>query len=96
MADQIADPLKGVTRLDFLQYRHLPPSILLRRFLLDYQEQVKAAVWAHLVGERKGPVDSEYVAEAIGRAKAAAEFAELSYEAIQLFYGVEPKEVDSE
>ena len=74
--DQTATPLDRVTLLDYRQFQHHPVSILRRRFLEDYQEQVKEAVWAHLVGDRKGPVDHEYIAEAIGRCKAAAEFAE--------------------
>lgn len=94
--DQKVDHLKGITRLDYRQFQHHPVSILRRRFLEDYQLQVKEAVWAHLVGDRKGPVDHEYIAEAIGRCKAAAEFAELPYEAIQGFYGVEPTRPDDE
>lgn len=90
MADQIADPLKGVTKADFQAHRHHPVSILLRRFLADYQESLRREAWDHLMGKRpKGVLDQSYLEEITGRVKACAEMADLPFEALEEFYAIQ-------
>lgn len=81
----------AVNKPDFQAWRHHPVSKALWRYLQDYRDQLRQ----EFLGEATGSEVTGYrQGEFGGRIKTADELAEIQFEAIAAFYGLEEGEDD--
>ena len=81
--------LREVDKSNFQAWRNTPCTLLMRQFLADYSKALEREAWEHLAGKRVGQVNSEFLLEIVGRAKACLEMADLGYDVIKQFYQTE-------
>lgn len=88
--DKLPNPLLQMTKADWAAFRHSPGYKLLQVFLKDFQESLNRAAWAHL--KEASQPDNTLLLKMATRANVLMEIAELEFESIQQFYGVENEE----
>lgn len=82
--------LLGITKADWQAFRHHPAHKLLQAYLTDYQQALQREAWEYL--QQAGSLDNTLLTKIATRAVVAQELAELEFEAIESFYGVEKEE----
>ena len=77
--------LNGITRDDFLRWKHSPVSKVLLRYLVDFAAQLRVAQLAELEHSDK-PMEPKMQGEYKGRINTITELAGITFEDISRFY----------
>ena len=85
--------LNGITRDDFLRWKHNPVSKVLFRYLTDYAAQLRVSQIAELENSDK-PMEPKTQGEYKGRVNTLTELSGIAFEDIDRFYSEQKQEDD--
>lgn len=76
-----------LTSSDYREWRQHPASKVVLKYLEDFAESLDQEAVRYLYGAET--TNEKFLGELVGRAKICRELADLPFEAIEQFYGVE-------